>query len=303
MALGARNVAWHDALAWHTGEKSDKALDEAYACFNADGTLRADGGGRGIFWHIKRHAYDPGAAHGKSHLSVLAAVARDPDYAYLNYEVYDAPFWRLISPPGPTEVALEAVISAVPNRHGLFRVSGTESNRDVTVGNEYLKDKRPIRYAVGDSYEKPIRDIAAWGDFDGLTLLAALSREAYGQGEFEHLEFLRIQFEFCLCTVAYQYGLGNDLEILIQWLAHYRLFANRWEGIPDAQSRQQALACLNAQRVAQGLRPCKLSDFWVEALAIRSHNPGPTMRYPITPLTPELKRLIELRYRPAAPRD
>lgn len=289
LVKGARNVAWHDALARLTG-KSDTELDARYAQHQAGGKLRADGGGRDVFGRISRLAYDPAAVRRPGNMSVLEAVARDPEFAHVN-QVYASELWRLLAPPPPSEAKLRDLIDTVLARHGLYRVSGKDPTGDAMAGNTFLKDKQPFRYASKSDYQESIQAISAWMNFDALFLLGALARERLVRGWFQHIESLQSEFEICLMLVINRYGLREKLGKLVGWLAHYRVFANQWDEIPDEQTREYALRAINSARLEKGHRPIRQIDFWTEALAIRYHNTGHCYRFPIVARTPEIEWL------------
>lgn len=297
LGKGARNVAWHDALVEVTG-LTNEALDLEYAKYRADGSERDDGGGRGTFWSIGRYAYDPAKVHSDTgtkttrNMSVYDAVARDPELARINTDVYDQDLWRLLSRPEVGDAELQSIITRTLRRQGLYR----PLNVDRTLGKMFLKDKSAYAYASREQIEDAFYKISSWRNIAGLTLLAALSRERLRVGAFAHIGLLQDEFNFCLEAVAHHYGFSKDLQRLIHWLAAFRVFSNRWDDdIPNDRSRAKALAHINSRRNEQGKRPLKKSDFWVEALAVRYHTTRALYKYAPTPLTPQLKWLDENR--------
>ena len=297
LGLGTRNVAWHDAML-HLTELSNQALDRQYAKFWDDGTERDDGGAKDAFSNIRRFAYDPASSHEKDrvkqiigapnqnpakirakHRPVLEAVALDPVYSYINDEVYHTKFWRLIRLPMITDSELRDIISNQLVHHNLYRLDDI----DKRIGRVFLKDKTAFDHATTQQYLDILREITSWHTFDSLTLLGALSREAITHGYFKHIDALRFEFKMSLIHVAFRYGLKKDIEILIGWLAFYRIFMNRWDEIPDDNTRRQALAYIKHSK-----KPNSQSRFWMDALAVRFHNTSVLFKSPIVRYSPDL---------------
>lgn len=290
---GARNVAWHDAVATTEG-KSDKELDETYANYGSDGSQRSDGGRKDVFGRISRNAYDPAHAVGPDAMSVLEAVERytkEDKVVIASQDVYKSQFWKLLSTPPLSEPELRELIDDLLVRHYLYRVPGENPELDIMAGNTFLKEKRPFRYAEGNDLYYSIAEIAAWDSFDGLALLSALSRERLLRGTFEHMEWIKDQFQHSLMRVVDRYNLRKDIQLLIDWLAHYRIFSNRWDEVPTDETRGHALAHINRIRSAKNKKPAEKVDFWVEALAIRYHNTERCHLYPIVAKMQDLRWL------------
>jgi len=279
---------------------TNEALDLRYAQYRSDGTTRDDGGGSGTFWSIGRYAYDPAKVHSgkvsktKKNMSVYEAVGRDPQYAHINADVYDQGLWRLLSRPEVNDAELEDIITTALRRQGLYR----PKHEDRILGKQFLKDKSAFYYAGSEEMQNAFFKMTGWHSVAGLTLLAALSREYLRHGMFEHVGLLKFEFEHCLMTVAYQHGFSKDLQLLIQWLANFRIFSNRWDvNIPNAWSRSKALAHFNRVRKEQGQKPLPKPDFWVEALAVRYHTTQLLFKYAPVPSTPQLEWLEQNRER------
>lgn len=299
LAIGARNVAWQCALVAETG-LTNEGLDKKYAKYLTGGTKRGDGETLGTFRAIREHACDPKKTYKtknsgfQERMSVFDAVARDPDLAYVNTEVFDPSLWRLLSRPEISDSELQVIIAKELSLVGLYR----PMNGDRQLGKWFLKDKSPFDFAGPDALEKSYRRFSSMESVRGLTLLAASARESLRVGEFRHISFLKDHFEKCLTAVTYNYGFPKELQILIRWLAGFRIFANRWDpDIPNDVSRANALASINARRAENGQKPLssKKYHFWVEAEAIRLHRTQALHKYAPTPLTPEITWLTEHR--------
>lgn len=289
LSEGARNVAWYDAVAAIT-QKSDIALNERYAKYLSDGSVRADGGRRDVFGHISRDGYNPARSHDARFMSVFEAVGRDPDpsISRINREIYESEFWRLLTPPPLSGIELRSLIDGLLARNELYRISGEHPLVDIKAGNTFLKDKTAFHYQTDLGMDVMAAVIASWADFDGLALLAALIRERLAYGALENLGILKQQFDFCLRDAVEKYGIRRDVQQLIGWLALYRVFSNRWDDVPTDETRLQALNTINRKRQRENKTPIKTVGFWVEALAIRYHNYGHCHRYPIVPKTPPI---------------
>lgn len=289
LAEGARNVAWHDAVAAVT-KLSDRALDETYANYLSDGGQRADGGRHSVFGRISREAFDPAYVRDDRAISVFEAVGRDSDplISAINRDIYDSLFWRLLTPPPLSESELLSLIDELLAQNDLYRVSGKDPIVDIKAGNTFLKDSVPFHYESEIGFDRTVAVIASWETFDGLALLAALTREQLMWGEFANLRMLRQGFNDCLRNTVERYGIRKDIGLLIHWLAYYRVFANRWKDVPTRETRSIALNRMNYSRLEENKKPIKEITFWVEALALRYHNSERSYRYPIVPKTPPI---------------
>ncbi|HEV2174061.1 MAG TPA: hypothetical protein VGR71_10855 [Nitrospira sp.] len=295
LGMGAGNVAWHDAIVSATG-LTDEELDKEYAKYRSNGKERSDGGARGTFWSIGQRAYDPRKTHKprksrrKTNMSVFAAVARDPQVAQINADVLEPSLWRLLSRPEVTELELQTIITTTLRREGLYRMQ----KGDRELGMTFLRDKQPFRFGHPEMLLETYYQFSSWQSISGLTLIAAFSRESLRVGNFRHIDLLRDEFERCLMAVTYRYGFRKDLQVLIRWLAGFRIFSNRWDpDIPNDTTRAIALNTINAKRSGRGEKPLPSDkyNFWVEALAVRYHKTDTLHRYPPTALTPQLEWL------------
>lgn len=292
LGMGAGNVAWHDAIVSATG-LSDEELDKKYAIFDVNGTKRLDGGASGVFWSIGNRAFDPRKSYKArqkgyaENMSVYDAVARDPEFARINSDILEPWLWRLLSRPEVTGPELQQIIVMTLRREGLYR----PLKGDRELGMVFLKDKRPFRFADQEMLLDAYYLFSSWQNISGLTLLAAFSRESLRVGNFNHIELLRSEFERCLMAVTDDYGFRKDLQILIRWLAQFRIFSNRWDpDIPNDTTRALARNHINAMRDARGEKPLPADtyNFWVEALAVRYHKTDSLHRFAPTVITPSL---------------
>jgi hypothetical protein len=297
--MGARNAAWHDAMV-HVAGLTNEALDLRYAQYRADYSRRDDGGAIGTFWSIGRFAYDPAKVYSekgtnvKKNMSVYGAVGRDPEFAHINSGIYDQGLWRLLSRPQVADAELQTIITTALRQKGLFR----PQDGDRMLGRQFLRDKSAFDYAGPDQMQDAFFSISSWHNVASLTLLAALSREYLRLGAFEYIGLLQFEFEHCLQAVTFKYGFSRSLELLIHWLAAYRIFSNRWDDdIPNDESREHALAKINSDRGEQGQKPLAKYDFWVEALAVRYHGTYAVHRYAPVPMTPQLQWMEDHRAR------
>lgn len=111
---------------------------------------------------------------------------------------------------------------------------------------------------------------------------------AHSPGNLSVLEAVARDPEFAHLNEEVYYGLRKELQLVLDWLTHYRVFANQWDEVPNDRTRKLAFDSINDERRRNGRKPLRRMDFWTEARAIRYHNTGHCHRYPIVPRTPEI---------------
>lgn len=292
IALRGRNVFWHGAVRKWTG-LSDEELDREFILKDfKTGAERPIGRPR-TFAAIHYRAADPGKILNKHGMNLVDLVAQVPKLEETR-KAYLSPMWRLIRPPMPSEQEIQSIIADCLDSEGLYRAT----DQDALIGKAFLKDKAPFEYVFKEKYRNDlVKEVTANGHIDGLALIGALAREQALAFSFEAAQIFFTEFDFCLMNVAARYGIDVEVEKLIGWLAHFRIFSNRWDQIPTAWSRQEALASINWKRKEQGLKPLSAKSFPVAALALRYHHNSGAHQHNVVKRTEEIEWLIRNRER------